>query len=349
LVLSYYFQKPLYCLAWHFLRAVGKTGTCILYCDDAFDAQLFVNVQRHLRPVAVVAKNRTVREALAAQGIQSTTLPAFPECVIMFRNMAWKFPCRKIIKIGFEHGAYNFKRFSKAHYYNLFNVFFMTSTHDVRRAEKRGITTAVAIGYPKIDSLFNGSLTDKHLKELASSIGLKPERKTLLFSATWDDSGMSAVHLWYDRLVELTDRFNVLATLHPWVSKTFRSVLRNTSGVFFIEEYNVLPYIQLADVCIGDTNSLIAEFCLLRKSTITFRLPPTPRTMPDVIEMIEKISVRIDSFEELIQAVDQMSEFPEALTKNQTAAVERFFDTPDGNAGRRAADRIIGLMPRLAP
>lgn len=349
MVLSYYFQKPLYCLAWHFLRAVGKTGTCILYCDDAFDAQLFVNVQRHLRPVAVVAKNRTVREALAAQGIQSTTLPAFPECVIMFRNMAWKFPCRKIIKIGFEHGAYNFKRFSKAHYYNLFNVFFMTSTHDVRRAEKRGITTAVAIGYPKIDSLFNGSLTDAYLKELASSIGLKPERKTLLFSATWDDSGMSAVHLWYDRLSELSDRFNIMVTLHPWVSEQFRCVVQATPGIFIIKEYNLLPYIQLSDVCISDTTSLIAEFCLLRKPTVTFRLPPTPRTMPDVIEMIEKISVRIDSFEELTHAVDQISEFPEALTKNQTAAVERFFDTPDGKAGQMAADRIIGLMPRLAP
>ncbi|MBN1758333.1 MAG: CDP-glycerol glycerophosphotransferase family protein [Chitinispirillaceae bacterium] len=348
MVLSYYFRKPVYSLVWNVLHAIGRTDVCILYCEDAFDVQLFANVQRFLQPVPIVAKNRAVQGALSRQGFKSRILPAFPDCVIMFRNMAWKFPCGKIIRIGFEHGAYNFKRFSKAQYYNLFTVFFMTSSHDVRRAEQLGVRTAIAVGYPKIDGMFDGSVTDKHLAALAESAKLDPRKKTLLFSATWDGSGMSAVHRWYNRITELTDRFNVLVTLHPWVSEEFRSALKTSPGLFFVDDYNVLPFIRLADICIGDTNSLIAEFCLLKKPTITFRLPPTPRTMPDVIEVIERISVRISSFDELLAAIDEVSAHPEVCRKQQEAAIELFFDTPDGKAGRRAAEKIIQLVPQLA-
>ena len=349
MVFSYYIRRPVYSLVWHLLHAFGRKGGCILYCEDAFDARLFANVQRHLRPVPIVAKNRSVQKALARQGFESSTLPAFPECVIMFRNMAWKFPCGKIIKIGFEHGAYNFKRFSKAQYYNLFNVFFMTSSHDVRRVEALGVKTAVAVGFPKIDSMFDGSVTETQLSKLATAAGIDPGKKTLLFSATWDGSGMSAVHLWYHRVSELADRFNILVTLHPWVSERYRSALRKTPGIHFINDYNVLPFIKLADICIGDTNSLIAEFCLMRKPTITFRLPPTPRTMPDVIAVIEKISVRISSFDALLTAIEDLTEHPETFAREQKKAIELFFDTPDGKAGKRAAGRIIELVPQLTP
>ena len=82
--------------------------------------------------------------------------------------------------------------------------------------------------------------------------------------------------------------------------------LKNNPDLVFIDDYEILRYIMIADVCIGDTNSLLAEFCLLDKPIITFRVPVTARTMPDVMELIEKISIRIDTFEELAPAVERL-------------------------------------------
>jgi CDP-glycerol glycerophosphotransferase (TagB/SpsB family) len=265
----------------------------------------------------------------------------------MFRNAAWKFSSKKIIKIGFEHGAYNFKQFSKPEYYNLFTVFFMTSEADVARAKKLGIKTVKAIGFPKIDGAFDGSLTAQQLAETARELKLDPKKKTLLFSSTWDASGMSAIHLWYKRLGSLKDAYNLLVTTHSWTSEKYREELENNKDIFFITDFEILRYIMIADVCIGDTNSLLAEFCLLDKPIITFRVPPTNRTMPDVIELIEKISQRISTFEELVPAVEKVLEKDSSLAAEQRKAVKLFFDEPDGKAGLRAAQEICKFVPEL--
>lgn len=347
MVFSYYLIRPVYTVIWYTLKLFRKEPYSVVYCDDVFDIELFANVGKYLKPVTIVAKNRNVAGELERKGYTDTRLiPVFPDAVIMFRNMAWKFPCGKIIRIGFEHGAYNFKRFSKAHYYNLFTVFFMTSTHDVERVRKIGVTKAEAVGFPKIDTAFTG---DQSIESDVPAALREPHKKTILFSATWDGSGMSTVDRWYDMLPRLTREYNVWVTLHPWVSAPFRDAIRKTPGLFFIEDYNVTRFITHADVCIGDTNSLIAEFCLLDKPVITFRVPRTPRTMDDVIELIEAVSIRIDSVEELPAAIEQALDKASVFSAQRRNAVERFFDRPDGCAGKRAAQRIVELVPSLAP
>lgn len=346
MVLSYYVLRPFYNAVWYTLKLFRKEVFAVFYCDDAFDAGLFANVQKHLKPLPLVAKNKKVARKLSELGFRDVkVLPVFPDVVIMVRNMAWKFPCPGIVRIGFEHGAYNFKRFSKAHYYNLFSVFFMTSSHDVERVRKLGVTTAEAIGYPKLDSFISGETNVPDIPEKFRD----PGKQTLLFSATWDGSGMSAVQLWYDQLPRLTSGYNVWITLHPWVSETYRRVIENCPGVYVIKEYEVLPYIAAADVCIGDTSSIIAEFCLLDKPVITFRVPPTPRTLDDVIALIDDVSIRIDAFDELSEAIPVALDTASDLSQRRRAATERFFDRPDGNAGKRAAERILELVPSLAP
>jgi CDP-glycerol glycerophosphotransferase (TagB/SpsB family) len=276
-------------------------------------------------------------------------MPSFPDVVIMMRNAAWKFPCKEIVKIGFDHGAYNFKRFPKARYYNLFNLYFMTSEADVVRARARGVRSAVAVGFPKTDSASDGSITRESLGELARRIGLDPAKKTLLFSSTWDGSGMSAIDKWYDRIGVLKDDYNVMATVHSWMSARYRDALRGNPDVFFITDYEILRHIMLADVCIGDVNSLIAEFCLLDKPIVTFRVPTTPRTMPDVIELIDRISTRIDTFEELAPAVKDALNDPSRLAAQRKDAVRVLLGEADGKAGLRAAGEILKLVPELRP
>jgi len=349
MVFSYYFIRFPYVFFWKLLKLFRSKKTFILYCEDPLDAILFRTVQQHLKPVPVVAKNRRVQKKLRELGFKSKLPPVFPDVLIMFRNAAWKFPCKDIVKIGFDHGAYNFKRFPKAYYYNMFDLYFMSSSADIARANARGIRTVKAVGFPKIDPAFDGSITQDQLDILAHDIGLLPTKKTLLFSATWDGSSMSAIHLWYNRIAELKDQYNIMVTLHSAMSESYCTALQNTQGIYYIRDYEILRYIMLADVCIGDTNSLLAEFCMLNKPIITFRVPKTPRTMADVIELIESISVRIDNFDQVVPAVEEILKNPAQYLERHKKTLTTLIDSPDGKAGFRAAQEIIRLVPELRP
>ena len=343
--LSYYLQKIPYTIGWKLAKIRKRTIPVALYCEDSFDYELFKNIQKYLKPVPVIAKNTKIQEKLATIGVESMRMPQYPETVIMFRNSAWKFPVKEIHKIGFEHGAYNFKRMSKAHYYNMFNVFCMTSKHDVERAKANGVTTAVAVGFPKVDDIFNGSIQEEELQKLRNSYGLDPNKKTLLFSSTWDGSGMSGIHVWYDKIDQLTDKYNILATIHPWMSEKYRSVLEANKDITFINKYEIMREILIADVCIGDTNSLIAEFCLLDKPIITFVVPFTERTTKDVIELIEKSSCRITSFDEIENAITDVLANDTKYSVGRHELINKMIDNRDGKAGERAAEIILQYVP----
>jgi len=350
MVFSYYITKPFYTCLWHIVKLFRRHPKHILYCEAAFDATLFQNVAPYLAPVSIVAKNKAIRDQLTKQGYQNiTTMPVFPDAVIMFRNMAWRFPCKKIVKIGFAHGAYSFKRHSKADYYNLFDLFFMTSSHDIERVRRQGVTAELAIAYPKIDHVFNGTITAEHQDQLTQKIGTryKKDKKTLLFSATWDGSGMSAIHKWYDQISKLADKYNLFVTLHSWMSQKYITALKINKDVIFIEENIIFDYIKLSDVCISDTSSIIAEFCLLDKPIITFTVPHTSRTMPDVMELIQKVSLQINTFEEIETAIERLLQHPQMFSVAHKEVVRIMFDSPDGQAGKQAAEKIIAIVPGL--
>ncbi len=85
-------------------------------------------------------------------------MPSFPNIVIMARQTPYKFPVNKIVKIGFDHGLYQFKRWTSPKNYNGFDVYFVSSSDQVRIANSMGINTVKAIGYPKLDKAFNGTV-----------------------------------------------------------------------------------------------------------------------------------------------------------------------------------------------
>jgi CDP-glycerol glycerophosphotransferase (TagB/SpsB family) len=186
------------------------------------------------------------------------------------------------------------------------------------------------------------------LESLKKEIKLNPRKKNLLFSATWDGSGMSAIHLWHDRVGELADTYNIMVTLHRMMSRKYTDSIKNNGNIIFIENTELIPHIMISDVCISDTTSLIAEFCMLNKPVITFRTQKTARTMSDVERMIDKISMRIDSFEQLRRMVEMLVDNPKEYTRNHREMVRITLGEPDGRAGLRAAQHIVKLIPELS-
>jgi hypothetical protein len=71
--------------------------------------------------------------------------------------------------------------------------------------------------------------------------------------------------------------------------------------------------------------------------------------MADITELIEKISVRIDHFEELAPAVEKILKNGDGLSAQRKEAVKITLGEPDGKAGMRAAEEIIKLLPELCP
>jgi len=325
---------------WYFLKLLRRNPTAVVYCADPMDYIVLEPVINYLPEIPVVARNKKTVIYLRELGISSRRLPCFPKGAIMCRHAAHKFPEKKITKIGFRHGAFHFKAFASARYYNAFDLYFVTSQQEVEEAGRNGIKTARAIGFPKLDRAFNGLINQEKLVVTKRKANLDSGKKTIIFTATWDKSSMSAIHRWIDKISDFSIKYNVLVTVHPWTSKKYLNKLNKVEGIFFIQDPDVLPYLMIADVLVGDTSSIIAEFCALDKPIITFRVTDTKRTVPEINQLLKEISIQIEDFSELQDAVEYSLNNPGERSEDRQKANRMMFDQLDGLAGKRAAEII---------
>jgi len=345
MVFSYYIFKYPYKFIWHLLKFFNKNPDIIIYCADPLDYEVLAPVLKHLPKMEFVVKNKKTAQYLESKGIQCKRMPCFPKVVIMCRHAAFKFPEKNILKFGIRHGAYHFKKFTKARNYNDFEVYMLTSQQEVDLAEGLGITSAVAVGFPKIDPLFDGSMSIELLNSIRQKASLNHSKKTVIFSATWDGSGMSAIDKWINFLPDLVEDYNILVTVHPWTSKKFTQKLLKMENIYYINDVNVLPYLQVADLMVGDTSSIIAEFCALDKPIITFKINDTSRFLPEIKNLLNKISIQVNDLSTLKDAIQQSLKHPEKKHKNRQQANKLMFDKLDGLAGKRAAELIKERIP----
>lgn len=347
MVVTYYVIKYPYKLVWNILNFFRKRKEIVFYCANELDLEIFKNVKKHLVSLPVVVKNRKMQAKLLSLGIESRCMPVFPKGVIMCRQACYLFPEKKIIRIGINHGAYHFKPFANVRGHNMFNQFFFSSAQEVQEAKAIGITSGVGVGFPKLDDAFNGTYTKEKLNSLSNNLGLDENKKTILFSATWDGSHMSAIHLWYDKLYEFTQEYNVLVTVHIWTSEKYKHKIENTKGVHFIETQDVTPYIMLSDLCVGDTSSILSEMCALHKPIVSFYTPIVKSTVHEVREIIEEISFQVNTLKELKEIIPFAFENSESKRESRDKANVRMFQCLDGEAGKRVANKIFELLPEL--
>lgn len=346
MVFSYYLYKYPYWVLWKLVRLFKKNPELAVYCADPLDYVVLKPVIDHLPEAIFLAKNKKTAGYLKTQGIAYRRMPSFPRAVIMCRHAAHKFPVQEIIRIGFRHGAYHFKSFAKARYYNSFDCYFVTSKTEEKLAREHGITTAFAIGFPRLDPLFDGTIDEVKIKAYKKSANIDPRKKTIIFTATWDKSGMSAIEQWIDKIHQLTSKYNILVTVHPWMSKKYLRKLRSMEGIFFIENPDLLPYLLISDVMVGDTSSILAEFCVLDKPIITFKTKHAKRSDPELEQLIQQFSARIESFDELQNAIEFELENPGHKSSDRQNATKIMFDELSPDAGKKAANQIQLLLKR---
>ncbi len=335
MVLSYYLWKIPYSIIWEIKNFIKKNEDVVFYCADELDWIVFQNVYQHLQKVKIVAKNRAVQRDLKNLGVDASLLPSFPKTVIMARHALHKFPHHTIKKIGMRHGPYHFKTMIDKSKYNAFDLFLFTSKFELVQAQELGIKCGASGGYPKLDNAFNNTYNDSELKQLKKKIGLDLSKKTILFTATWERSGMSAIRKWADKINSLHDDYNVLITLHPFIKNRYEF-----KECFEIKEKNVLPYMLMSDVIIGDTSSILAEACALNKAIITFRINKATRLNDEIKKLISEISIQINDFSEIQAAISELQRKPDLLYQSQEKWNAIMFDELNGNNGEIAAKLI---------
>ncbi len=340
MVLSYYLFKPFYSAIWHILNLIKKRRETVFYCHTPVDLENWLPVQRHLKTLRIVTDKGKCYKELKERGIAISRLPVFPKAVIMCRVAAHKFPSRRVIKIGMTHGAYHFKRMSSAKNYRPFSLYLFTSQRDLENAQARGIRCGKVGGFPKLDPYLN--------QEKPTQSGAKTAKPRIMFTATYDSSGMSGIALWFDQLARLHDRYEIYISVHPWTNPRYQDQLKALPDIHFISG-SPLPLIPDMDVCIVDTSSIIAECTALNKALISWILPDTERSVPEVKQILEDISIRISSFAELEPAIQAALADPQKYEQARFRANAIFFDRLDGKAGLRTADAIIKLLPELKP
>jgi CDP-glycerol glycerophosphotransferase (TagB/SpsB family) len=302
---------------------------------------MFAPIEKHLDlPVTFIAKNSKTRKYFEERGVSYRRYPAFPDVVIMARQTAYKYPVSRIKKVGFDHGLYQFKRWTSTKYYNQFHVYFVSSENQVELAGDRGIGTTVAIGYPKLDQAFDGTYNEESLSKIKEDWGLDPEKPTVIFTSTWSGGGLSALSRWIDQVHTLTGKYNILMTVHTWTDKRDIEKLKNIPTACFLNGSDVVKGLLIADVFVGDASSIIGEFCALDKPIITFRVPESDRSIPAVKELIAGISTQIDEFDEIERAIVHCLTNPGELSPARKKANELIHYRLDGQAGKRAADII---------
>ncbi len=343
---TYYLLTAPYTLVWKTLSLFRKKKQIVFYCDCYLDYVIFENVREHLPQMKIVAKNRQVKNELSSHGLDSVLWPVFPDVVIMARHAFHKFPSKGIVKIGTKHGVYHFKNLIRAEKFNAFSVYLFTSEYEVEEAKALGITCAQSGGYPKLDSYWFPD-TDKKVEELRQKLGFNNGKPNILFTATWEGSGMSAVDKWCDRLSELTDEFNVMVTFHPFTNKKYFSKIKNTSGVVFLNDPKNYLYIKLADLMVGDTSSILAESCALDKPMVTFSVKESRRLTPNIVKLLQDISFRIDNFEELRSAIKHELDNPQQRSEQRQKYNKIMFDDLDGNHSKKAALKITNVLDEI--
>jgi len=347
MILSGYIIKIPYWITWHITHATRKEKDIAFYVGSVHDYYLIENILPHVEyPYRIVAKNKSIARTLRSKGIKTSIWPEFPGIVIMPRHAFHKFPLKAIKKIGMRHGPYHFKQMIDAEKYNAFDLFLFTSKHETEIARKAGIQCGVAGGYPRLDVLQNKKTRDLS-REIKNTANFESSKPTLLFTATWKKSGLSAVDKWIEHIEELSAEYNIIVSLHPDMPQKYTNKVKNMQPIKLATPEELPAGMLAADFLISDTSSVIAEYCALNKPIITFKIDIKGRLTREISEMIRDISIQISGIEELNGAVEKYYSNPNLKKEARERWNKRFFDDVTISHGMKAATHINSFISEM--
>lgn len=211
------------------------------------------------------------------------------------------------------------------------------------------------VGYPKLDCLVDGSLKRD---EVLSSLGIDPQRQTVLYAPTW--SQYSSLNKLGEELVErlcdagyavivkLHDRSRDSAHIHSggvdWVSR-LNPVLARSAG-HLATGSDASLYLMAADLLITDHSSVGFEYLLLDRPLIRIEVPEliaATNIHSDYVSLMAEASTTVQTVEQAVEAVyDNLSE-PLQKAVSRKAVADELFYRP-GTATSRAVRELYEVL-----
>jgi CDP-glycerol:poly(glycerophosphate) glycerophosphotransferase len=140
----------------------------------------------------------------------------------------------------------------------------------------------VPIGFPKVDRLVDGSLDRR---AILGRLGLGGRRPVLLYAPT-GQKGNSLETLGEEviRRLRATGRYDILIKLHDhprdksvdWPRRLRPLLDRHTK---LVRDFDIVPYLFIADLLISDASSVSSEYALLDRPTVFLDVPEMIRAM----------------------------------------------------------------------
>ena len=171
--------------------------------------------------------------------------------VQVFHGLEWKKKGHFIIRDFFDlycsHGPATTSRFNSL-------------------SKKHGFFDVVETGWPKLDYLFT-------TPAMALSEELKAQnKKIILYAPTFSPALTSAPEL-FEEIKRLSEQYNHhwLIKFHPKMAKQWLKKYQSfaKSNLQIIETSSINQLLQTADIMVSDTSSVIGEFSLLNKATVS--------------------------------------------------------------------------------
>jgi len=121
-------------------------------------------------------------------------------------------------------------------------------------------------GWSKVDHILNFSTSGQKLN-------IPKDKKIILFAPTHSSKMQSATELMNTISQVIRDDEFWLIKFHELMNKDLIQNFKDNleTDVLFIEDYDITPFLHVADVLISDTSSVLYEFMLLDKPVITYK------------------------------------------------------------------------------
>lgn len=163
-------------------------------------------------------------------------------------------------------------------------------------------------GWTAIDPLFQQNLDNPYLSPLDS-------RPTVLMCSTFSQT-LTCAPILYEHVKNMAEsgKWRWLVQFHPKMSQEVVDKYKKiqSENLQFVETDNVIPLLQVADVMLCDTSSVLLMFALQRKPIVTYRnRNPLPHlldiTEADKVE--DALALALTRPDYLMKAIDEYAKY----------------------------------------
>jgi hypothetical protein len=336
-----------------------------LYCEMLMDPEydLWIRVgkdQNRFLGVFMVSNRSRIEKELLSRGFQVTDSTAGFDGIVC--GDALKNPGKygDVPKFHLDHGVgiktlriRNIARQKNTRYH-----VFLEGQYWYDYIESQGygsIADFYITGLPKLDPFFQPGHYNNRL--LAGKLRLDTGKKTVLFAPSYKPSCIDHIG---ERILELVPQYNLIVKLHPyswggkyaphWQHRMYQELAKKHRGFYLVpqSEYDIYPYLFLADTLVSDTSSVVNEFLALGRHGVIYLLPQgNPRHSDgmsvlsiDPEDWLKNAFPHISHSDQLKSAVETAVFPPDEMKLKLNEYRRYFFKGLDGKASVRVKEHI---------